>query len=204
LFVAIGGGELARDADAEAIEILSTRSLTGVPGALSDVTLGLRDETLLPDTAAGVTDCTVGVELLVAPALGNGGGVSLLGVPVIRKVLGCVTVRLMGEPVATAAGVPGHEEADEVKEGARFLASDSGFAGAEDVALKGTSLSCRGVALEMSSFPGCGRLLVGFSFPFGSDISLSSGSDLTVSTEALATVDDSTLSGAAGLTSPSL
>src|SRR5262249_42782326 len=86
LLVTTGGGELARDTDAEVMEMLSTCSLNGVPGAFRDVTLGLREETLLAVAAADVNAVgTAAAELLVAPVLGTGGGVSALGVPVIRK-----------------------------------------------------------------------------------------------------------------------
>jgi len=160
LLVTTGGGELARDTDAEVMEMLSTCSLNGVPGAFRDVTLGLREETLLAVAAADVNAVgTAAAELLVGPMLKTGGGVSALGVPVIRKVRGCVPERRTGDPVATAAGVPGREDKEDVKEDARVrLATGSGIVGAGDPVLDGMSFSLSGVALEISSFPGCGLL----------------------------------------------
>jgi hypothetical protein len=138
------------------MEILSTCSLNGVPGALREVTLGLREATLLAGAAVGVNAAgTTGVELLVAPVLETGGGVSALGVPVIRKVRGCVPERRTGEPAAIALGVPGREDTEDVKEDARVrLVTESGIAGTGDPVLDGMSFSVSGVALEMSSFPG--------------------------------------------------
>lgn len=154
-----GGGELAREADAEVIEILSTCSLNGVPGALREATLGLREGTL-PDGAV------VGV-------LETGGGVSALGVPVIRKVRGCVPERRTGDPAAIAPGVSGREDMEDVKEDARVrLATESGIAGTGDPVLDGMSLSANGVALEMSSFPRCGLLPLTSVLPLAESVSM--------------------------------
>jgi hypothetical protein len=163
-----GGGELGRDTDAEVMEMLSTCSLNGVPGAFKEVTLGLREETLLVGAAADVNAAgTAGVELLVAPVLGTSGGVSALGVPVMRKVRGCVPERRTGDPANTAAGVLGREDIEDVKEDARVrLATESGIAGAGDPVVDGMSFAVSGVALEMSSFPGCGLLLLISILPF--------------------------------------
>ena len=185
----IGGGELARDEDAEVMEILSTRSLNGVPGALREVALGLREGILLADAAAGVDAAvaagvdaagaagvnaagTAGVELLVAPVLGTGGGVSALGVPVIRKVRGCVPERRTGDPAAIAPGVPGREEREDAKEDARvLLATESGIAETGDPVVDDMSFSVFGVAFEMSSFPGCGLLPLTSVLPFVESVS---------------------------------
>ncbi len=193
----IGGGELARDEDAEVMEILSTCSLNGVPGVLREVALGLREGILLADAAAGVDAAvaagadaavavgvdaagaagvnaagTAGVELLVAPVLGTGGGISALGVPVIRKVRGCVPERRTGDPDAIAPGVPGREERGDAKEDARvLLATESGIAETGDPVLDDMSFSVCGVALEMSSFPGCGLLPLTSVLPFVESVS---------------------------------
>lgn len=104
----LGGGELARDTDAEVTEKASTRSLIGVPGAIVEVMLGRLEACLLAPAVAAAINGIVGT------CVGNAGGVSARGVSVIRKVLGCV-VLLIGEPVemVAAAGVPGRELIDE-------------------------------------------------------------------------------------------
>jgi hypothetical protein len=76
-----GGGEFARDTEAEVIDMLSdidTCSLDGVPGKFMDATLGLRDGSLPLAATGGVeTGCTAGCT-------------SALGVWTTRSVLGAV------------------------------------------------------------------------------------------------------------------
>jgi hypothetical protein len=81
LFVMLGGGELARDTDAEVMEKASTRSLIGVPGWFVEVILGRLEACLLAPAVAAAIKGTVGVA-------GRMGGVSARGVSVIRNVRG--------------------------------------------------------------------------------------------------------------------
>jgi len=150
----VGGGELARDADVEVTENMSTLSLMGVPGWVKEVILGRLDACLLAPTTAEGTEGRTGT---VDAGGGSAGGVSVLGVSVIRRVLGWV-VLLIGDPVDTvaAAGVPGRELIEAVvNDPARdVLVNKSGFdADAEVETLGESSLSTNGV-VSILSFPG--------------------------------------------------
>jgi hypothetical protein len=152
----MGGGELARDADAEVTDMNSTRSLIGVPGWFVEVILGRLDACLLAIAAAGVVTGVATVD-----EVGRGGGVSVRGVSVIRSVLGCVTL-LIGEPVdiAAAAGVPGLELiVGVVTEPARdVLVKNSGLGVPVRDIGSSRSFSISG-AIDMLSLPGWARLV---------------------------------------------
>jgi hypothetical protein len=105
-----GGGEEALETDFEADgrEPRSANSLSGVPGWLVDVRLGRLDETFEPPVMAepggilgsgGIADS------------GRGGGASVFGVSVIRRVRGWV-VRRTGVFILSPPGVAGRELAD--------------------------------------------------------------------------------------------
>lgn len=78
----LGGGELARDTEAEVTEKASTRSLTGVPGGIVEVMLGRLEACLLAPAVAAAINGIAGA------GVGSAGGVSARGVSVIRNVLG--------------------------------------------------------------------------------------------------------------------
>jgi hypothetical protein len=104
----MGGGELARDTEADVITEASSEinSLAGVPGWLIDAILACLDRSL----------STVGTCGNDADAANKAGGVSVLGVATTRNVLGAV--RLTGEPVEVAAGLAGSEFAvDDIDRG---------------------------------------------------------------------------------------
>jgi hypothetical protein len=96
----IGGGELALEMEVEVIEAVSEiNSLAGVPGKLTEAILACLDLSL----------STVGIwGRDGADAAERGGGVSVFGVATTRNVLGGA-VRLIGDPVAAAAGLGGTE-----------------------------------------------------------------------------------------------
>jgi len=152
LFVITGGGELARDADADVIEKASTRSLNGVPGWFMEVILGRLEACLLATAISGTGGGVVA---------GRAGGVSALGVSVIRKVRGWV-VLLIGDPVdmVAAAGVPGCELIDEVViDPARdVLVNGSVLAAEADVEMLGESSFLSMRLVSIFSIPGWGRL----------------------------------------------
>lgn len=86
-----GGGEFARDCEVDAIDILSSTALDGVPGGLIDATLGRLDATFAgTEGTAEVASLGVGGTAgagslgVVTPA----GGVSDFGVATTRKVFG--------------------------------------------------------------------------------------------------------------------
>tara|TARA_R110002003_G_scaffold878_13_gene21761 strand:+ start:3681 stop:4454 length:774 start_codon:yes stop_codon:yes gene_type:complete len=135
--------------DVDVTEAVSEiKSLTGVPGRLMDAMLACLDLSLSTVEICG----TVGVE----PA-DNGGGTSVFGVGITRRVRGA-TVRLIGDPVTAAAGLAGTDVVAVVGNPRIPFAWASTFCelGTGDPALSGVR-----VAAVMSSLPGGCRLEVG-------------------------------------------
>lgn len=133
---------MARDKDVEVIEALSEmNSLTGVPGWLIDATLGCLDRILT--TLAGIAAVAGADDALSA------GGVSVLGVLVMRMICGPVFFR--GDPVVVLVGVPGRDVDSAVIDMVRgFLAAASA---AEETRLS----DAIGSFLGICKGPGCWR-----------------------------------------------
>jgi len=117
-----GGGELARDSDADVREIVSDIcSLDGVPGGCIDAILGFRDGILTP-----ANDGTSGA------AVEGGVGCSF-GVDTSRNVLGA---GFFARPSTETLGLAGREEIEGVRDRNAFV----GVPSSEDGTSSGSSM----------------------------------------------------------------
>ena len=138
----MGGGELALEMEAEVTEAVSDiKSLMGVPGMLTDAILACLDLSLSTDGIWGIDGAVTADE---------GGGASLFAVGMTRKVLGA-TVRLIGDPVAVAAGLAGTDFVEVTGVARTFLAWASVLC---ELVAGDCSAAGPCVAAVISSFPG--------------------------------------------------
>lgn len=137
----MGGGELALEMEAEVTEAVSDiKSLTGVPGMLTDAILACLDLSLSTDGIWGIGGAVTA----------EGGGASFFAVGTTRKVLGA-TVRLIGDPVAVAAGLAGTDFVEVTGVARTFLAWVSVLC---ELVAGDCSAAGPCVAAVISSFPG--------------------------------------------------
>ena len=144
-----GGGESALETLSASVmteTVSEMRSLTGVPGMSSEMTLPCREGCLLP---AGVGRL-IGVDAFSSVIAGTSGGVSVLGVVVAstRIVLGAV-VRLTGVSATLVLGVAGLEIVD----GVPVMSREGGCEGVPGLLIgtEGVGLCFSIVALELAS-----------------------------------------------------
>lgn len=133
-------------------------SLIGVPGRFIDAILACLDRNLSTVEIWGNGG---------AEAADKGGGISVFGVGTTRKVLGA-TVRLIGDPVAAAAGLAGTDVVEVTGVARVLLTWASAFC---ELVAGDCSFAGLWLAAVISNFPGGCRLVEATGVATGADVS---------------------------------